>query len=377
MPFFTNRMKLLMLSVDPRILERGSAVQARTLAYGSIVDKLDVIVYTKPGHSRQDIAKNVSVYPTNTRFKLMFFKDAYHIAKRCVDKDTVITSQDGITNFLAVFLKWRFRVPLQVQVHTDFMSPYFLSGFKSILHYVGYRLGMSYADCIRVVSERTRRSVVGANWRPKQEPLVLPIFSELQNISNSPIDLHRLYPQFNQIIIMASRLSPEKNIPLALHPFAGVASLYPKAGLIIVGGGPEEQKLKSMAKVLNIESQVAFEKWQDGGRLASYYATADAYLLSSNYEGYGLSLIEAAFAGCPIISTDVGAIGDVISRDNVLHVSVGDKDALKQCLRFALNHPDEMRVKALKAQAEVRQKVISSMDEYLRAYKAGLLQCVA
>ena len=52
------------------------------------------------------------------------------------------------------------------------------------------------------------------------------------------------------------------------------------------------------------------EPWTDDP--FSYYKTADLFLLTSNYEGYGMAVVEAMAAGCPVIMTDVGLAGEVL-----------------------------------------------------------------
>ena len=61
-------------------------------------------------------------------------------------------------------------------------------------------------------------------------------------------------------------------------------------------------------------NNVIFEKWIDRETLFSYYKTVDLFLVTSLYEGYGMTLVEAQAAGCPIISTDVGVAREVGAR---------------------------------------------------------------
>jgi glycosyltransferase involved in cell wall biosynthesis len=75
-----------------------------------------------------------------------------------------------------------------------------------------------------------------------------------------------------------------------------------------VGSGPEENKLKALAKELGVEKNVAFEGWKED--LHSYYKTANTYIQTSRFEGYGMSLVEAGLAGLPIVTTKVGVAGD-------------------------------------------------------------------
>jgi glycosyltransferase involved in cell wall biosynthesis len=84
----------------------------------------------------------------------------------------------------------------------------------------------------------------------------------------------------------------------------------PQAGLIIVGSGSEADRLTSLVKKHGLEKSVMFEPWADQGTLYSYYKTADLFLVTSLFEGYGMTLVEAHAAGCKIVSTDVGVAGE-------------------------------------------------------------------
>jgi glycosyltransferase involved in cell wall biosynthesis len=187
------------------------------------------------------------------------------------------------------------------------------------------------ADSIRVVSNRIKNYLVEKLVIAAEKISVRPIFVDVERIKNAPIldggDLHKKYPRFEKIILMASRLEREKNIPLALHAFALVLQAIehttqqgrhwarllgvPKAGLVIVGSGSQEAKLRALAAQLGLGENVIFESWADSATLVSYYKTADLFLNTSLYEGYGMTLVEAHAAGCAMISTDVGVAREV------------------------------------------------------------------
>jgi 1,2-diacylglycerol 3-alpha-glucosyltransferase len=84
--------------------------------------------------------------------------------------------------------------------------------------------------------------------------------------------------------------------------------------LIIVGSGPRLASLRALATKLGISGSVAFESWVDQPTIASYYKTADLFLNTSLFEGYGMTLVEARAAGCPIVSTDVGVARECGAR---------------------------------------------------------------
>ena len=76
-----------------------------------------------------------------------------------------------------------------------------------------------------------------------------------------------------------------------------------------MGSGPEERKLKNLAKKLGLENAVEFAGWQND--LTSFYKTANLFIQTSFFEGYGLALVEAGLSEIPIITTPVGIASEL------------------------------------------------------------------
>ncbi len=314
-------MKLLMLSIDRKIFEKGSAVALRQIEYAKKYEEVHIIVYTHkkrmPELIETSLGNNVWVYPTRSRSKWLYVFDALKLGRFIVNRREIthVTCQDPFeTGLVGTLIKSRHKVNLELQVHVDIGSPYFAHQHmplgkirQRMAHYT-----LTKADKVRVVSERIKRYVLRFTDENKIE--VRPISVNTEKIKNAPfvVDLHNKYSQFSKIILMASRLEKEKNIEMALQAFKKVSEKIPEAGLVIVGKGKEEEKLKKIAKDLNIERSVMFEKWiSDMGILSSYYKSCDCFLLTSWYEGYGMTLVEAHALGAEIVSTDVGIAREV------------------------------------------------------------------
>lgn len=330
-------MNILSISTDRKAFEAGSAVRSRFLDYGRLVDEFHVIVFTKKslGLCEESFPPNIFLHPTNSYTSLGYIwgaiKQALRLEYRAVKID-VITTQDPFETGLAGLMIARLLgAKFHIQIHTDFMSPYFAQ--ESVKNRIRVRLAkiiLPHADAVRVVSERVKRSIEGIV--KEGTPLaVLPIFSEKEYEMNATHNLKKKYPQFDKHILMASRLSLEKNIFLALSSMKEIVAKYPKVGLIIVGSGPEEAQLKNFVQKNNLGENVIFEGWSDN--LAPYYASADVFLLTSNYEGYAMTVVEALSFECPVVMTDVGCAGEVLRHGkNGLVVPVGDAKALTSAL---------------------------------------------
>lgn len=371
-------MKLLLLSTDQKIFDENSAVRRRIIDYGKIADEIHIVVYTRDKKEEIKISENVYAYPTNTRIKPLYFFDAYRIGKKIIRNwsadrrieigNCLISSQDPFeTGLVGYLLKRKFKLPLQLQIHTDFLSPYFWreSLKNKIRVFVGKWL-LEKANHLRVVSERIKKSIIAFNPPLSDRIVVLPIFVDIEKIENAPIktNLKKKYPD-RFIILSASRFTVEKNISLALRAMREVAKRASKALLILVGSGPEENKIKVLIERYQLKKNVVIENWTDD--LISYYKTADLFLMTSNYEGYGLAAVEAAAAGLPIVMTGVGLrLGRI--------VPVGDQKALAGAIFDLIENPDK-RQAVLKEQ-EKFFKNWSTQQQYLQAIKRFWEDCV-
>ena len=138
-PTSNGMTKVLMISTDTKILESDSPVRVRMREYGSLFHELHIVLFClkrKDVPSRIQISDNTHVYPTHSVSKLLYVKDAEKIGcqiihdAKLLDADSVITTQDPFeTGHVGRGLSKRSRIPLHVQIHTDFYS--ILYGIKT------------------------------------------------------------------------------------------------------------------------------------------------------------------------------------------------------------------------------------------------------
>ncbi|MEK7609655.1 MAG: glycosyltransferase family 4 protein [Patescibacteria group bacterium] len=320
-----------MISTDRKIFEKESTVRARQVEYAKDWAEVHIIVFDKdssplaPSFSKRDfrskevvVSSNCWAYSTQSRSKFLYPFDAIRLGRFIVQgrRITNITCQDPfLTAMAGVSLKNKFDLPLEIQIHTDIGSPYFTYSFSNKIRKFMATNYIFKADRIRVVSQRIKNYLKDVLKIEDSKIEVRPIAVNTDWIKSAPIidgaDLHKKYPQFSQIVLMASRIEKEKNIALAIQSWKKVVEEIPKTGLIIVGNGSQISNLKSLVSRLSLNENVIFEQWADKNVLVSYYKTADLFLNTSLYEGYGMTLVEAKAAGCEIVSTDVGVAMEV------------------------------------------------------------------
>lgn len=101
-------------------------------------------------------------------------------------------------------------------------------------------------------------------------------------------------------LLAAGRLSKEKGFDLLLEALGLVRRSFPQASLVVAGAGPEEAALRSQSLALGLDGAVCFAG--HAAELATRFAGASVFVLSSRHEGLPNALLEAAAAGLPIVA---------------------------------------------------------------------------
>jgi glycosyltransferase involved in cell wall biosynthesis len=176
-------------------------------------------------------------------------------------------------------------------------------------------------------------------------------------------------------IAVIGRLSPEKGVDIFLQACALLARNSFPFQAVIIGTGPDELALKTLARQLSLGEHVTFA----GQRTitGSLYAALDLIVIPSRTEGLPNVLLEAIGCGVPVVSTSVGAVPDVLGGTNAgCIVPVEDPAALASAIRGMLEkrHDPAMRQDQEKltkrftldargrALQELYTKVLSSTD---------------
>jgi len=153
------------------------------------------------------------------------------------------------------------------------------------------------------------------------------------------------------LLLAAGRLTPQKGFDLLIEAFAGLVPEFPTWRLVILGEGPEREKLHRRIGDLALEGRVSLPGL--AGNMAEWHAAADLFVLSSRFEGFPNALLEALAAGVPAVATDCATGPREILRDGVdgALVPPEDVEALTAGLR-ALMASEAMRDAAGRSAAE-------------------------
>jgi len=133
------------------------------------------------------------------------------------------------------------------------------------------------------------------------------------------------------ILINVARLSREKNHALLVRAFSKAVQSCPNLELWLVGDGELRRDIEELVKQLGLEEKVKFFGVRSD--VPELLSQADIFVLSSDYEGFGLVVAEAMAAGLPVIATAIGGIPEILEggRAGIL-VPPKDVDALAKAI---------------------------------------------
>lgn len=135
---------------------------------------------------------------------------------------------------------------------------------------------------------------------------ILPNFIYLSSVSDSGL------PESNQILCPA-RLRPEKGVEYAVRAMPMILDRVPDARLIVVGEGPEKERLSSIARELEVSEAVHFTGWVDHQSMEGLYKGAKVVVAPSIWvEAFGVVAVEAFYLGRPVVASDMGGFKGIV-----------------------------------------------------------------
>jgi glycosyltransferase involved in cell wall biosynthesis len=131
-------------------------------------------------------------------------------------------------------------------------------------------------------------------------------------------------------LAFAGRLTAQKSLERALEAVAGADGVQ----LVIAGEGPDREPLEGKACELGVAERVRFIGAQPRERVVELFHAADATILSSSWENFPHTVVEALSVGTPVLAMEAGGVAEVVRNEvNGLLVPPGDTAALGEAVR--------------------------------------------
>lgn len=201
------------------------------------------------------------------------------------------------------------------------------------------------------VSQQSRQDIASAFSRdPDQIEVVhngidTDVFVPKPDIEKTPF----------RIMATASADQPLKGVKYLVRAMSKVKKAYPEAHLVVLGKLKEDGEIANLIAELNLNECIKFISGIDNKELVDLYNRASMVVVPSIYEGFGLPAGEAMACGLPVISTNGGALPEVVGDAGIV-VPIRDADAIADAITHLFENPDVCADLATRARIRILEQ---------------------
>lgn len=161
-------------------------------------------------------------------------------------------------------------------------------------------------------------------------------------------------PEHAPVILTVNQLHPRKRIDLFIRSLAALCATHPAVIGLIVGRGVDEARLRAEADRRGVADAIRFAGFVADDDLPALYRSATVYLHTGRDETFGLSVLEAAWSGVPVVTVDEGGPPGIIGENGWIVPT--DTAAIVAALNDILANLPAANARAAQAQAAVRAR---------------------
>ncbi len=189
---------------------------------------------------------------------------------------------------------------------------------------------------VLTVSDLSRNDIASAFDVPKEK--ISLVYNGIDTDDFRPMPEVDRLPY--RLMATASADVPLKGLDFLLKALATLVPRYPELELLVVGSPKPGGHTEGLIKRLGIERRVMFATNLKTREITRYYAEATLAVAPSLYEGFGLPAGEAMSCGVPIVSSNGGALPEIVGDAGML-VPAGNADALAAAIGELLDNPEK------------------------------------
>jgi D-inositol-3-phosphate glycosyltransferase len=215
---------------------------------------------------------------------------------------------------------------------------------------------MAHADRIIAATPAERSQMLMLYRADRRKIDIVPPGVDVKHFSPGDMQTSRQavgWSLDNYHLLFVGRIEPLKRVDNIFEALVDLREREPDLSrqtcVSIIGGDPESDntdeemgRLQLMRQTLGLEGQVQFVRAQEQDVLPDYYRAAEALIMPSDYESFGMVALEAMASGTPVIATEVGGLAFLV-QDGItgFHVPVREPSALANSIVRILSEPEQ------------------------------------
>jgi L-malate glycosyltransferase len=233
---------------------------------------------------------------------------------------------------------------------------------------------INQSDGITAVSQNLRDETYKI-FTIEKEIEVIYNFVDVARFSRKPIDAFKkvIAPKGERILMHASNFRKIKRVQDVVKIFHEVHKELPSK-LLFVGDGPERQMAEELSRSLGVCDDVRFVGKQE--QMEDILAIADLFLLTSDYESFGLAALEAMASGVPVVSTNAGGLKEIMIQGQTGYMAeIGDVNSMANYALSILSNDETLKnFKANAANHAKKYDISNIIPVYEKLYERFLTQ---
>jgi glycosyltransferase involved in cell wall biosynthesis len=171
-----------------------------------------------------------------------------------------------------------------------------------------------------------------------------------------PKDVASPFGKSDFVVGCVKNLEKIYNVDVLIKSFALLCSKYDNLRLLLVGEGDEREHLERLCDQLEIRQKVLFTGRINFSEVSNYFNMIDVLVNISDYESFGVSVIEAMACGKPVIVTDVGGLREVVNSESVgIRVPVKDINGTAESIEKFYKNPELKKTVGLNGRKRVEE----------------------
>lgn len=293
---------------------------------------------------------------------LKFYKIAPSVLWKIRDADIVHVHGLGFFSDYLVKNKLLHGKKIVLHTHGGVFHTKRISFFKKIYFYTIERIMHKFLDKVFAVSVQDKNLFSKICDKKK---IVL-----LENGVN--VEEFKVGKKTPNSFLYAGRLSKNKRIDLLLEAFARVVQKSPNAKLVIAGVDWEnlQRELKLQAKELGISKNVSFLGEVNRAELLKQYSSAEFFVSASEYEGFGITALEASASECIPLVNKIDAFENIFGKESYLLIdffnSEKASEQILEIMRFSESQKKNIKkqCKEIAFENDWKKKVKKLIEEY-------------
>jgi D-inositol-3-phosphate glycosyltransferase len=275
----------------------------------------------------------------------------------------LIYSHYWLSGMVGVWMKQRFDIPLVHTFHTlAFLKNKVVGGLEHTNRIQAEQDLVLDADKILSTSTEEKHSLIketGAH--PETIDVIYPGLNQelFYPVEDKSVFAETGFGEQDRILLYVGRIEPVKGLMSVIDAFdilnRAQSPLFDRLKLVVIGGGEKPKDFTENSEIIRIqravrdkgiESHVAFLGSKAQSELKKYYSAADALIVPSLYESFGLVVLEALACGTPVLVSQIGKMKTIVKEGrNGFCFLPNSPDSLSDCIEYFYGNSGKLWLK--------------------------------